>query len=101
MLGAQVVIGAAFGVSWGALSQMVMEAAGPERDVASGLLPVVMSAGYGIGAALYGLVANASGFALESTDLRAVLLGVFGLAGGLALLGLLPAFRVSRSGSSR
>ncbi len=102
MLAAQAVIGAAFGVSWGALSQMVMEAAGEERDVASGLLPVVMSAGYGIGAALYGLVANVAGFAgAEGPALRGVLLLVFGLAGVLALAGLPAAFRAARSGNSR
>lgn len=100
MLISQVVLGAAFGVSWGTLSQMVMEAAGDEREVASGLLPVVMSAGYGIGAALYGLVANASGFA-TGADLRGVLLVVFGLAGGFAVLALVPAIRVSRSGNSQ
>lgn len=102
MLAAQVAIGAAFGVSWGALSQMVMEEAGDERDMASGLLPVVMSAGYGIGAALYGLEANLMGFAsAEGGHLRLVLLGVFGLAGLLALAVVLPALRVSRTGSWR
>lgn len=100
MLGAQVLLGAAFGVSWGALSQMVMEAAGEERDVASGLLPVVMSAGYGIGAAIYGLAANASGFA-TGADLRVVLLTVFGLGGAVALVALIPAIRVASSGNSR
>jgi len=34
MLAGQLLIGAGFGVSWGALSQMVMEEAGEERDMA-------------------------------------------------------------------
>lgn len=102
MLMAQAVIGAAFGLSWGRLSQMVMEEAGAERDMASGLLPVVMSAGYGIGAALYGTLANAVGFAsAEGEGLRGVLVLLFALAGGVALVALVPALRASRPGSSR
>ena len=107
MLLGQLVTGAAFGLSWGALSQMVMEEAGDERDVASGLLPVVMSAGYGIGAALYGLAGNLAGFAeAEGEGLRLVLQVVFGLSFVLALASLAPAWglwrlRASTRGNSR
>jgi MFS family permease len=59
----QLVIGAAFGLSWNFFSQTVMEAApAEERDRASGLLPTLQSGGYAIGAALAGLVANSAGF---------------------------------------
>lgn len=105
MLGAQALIGLGMGAAWGALSQMVMEEAGEEQDLASGLLPVVMSAGYGVGAALFGALANQMGFgAAEGEGLRAVLLGVFGLGLGIAVVGLIPGvgvIRGPRSGSSR
>ena len=62
MLG-QVSIGTGFGVSWGFLSQNIMESArSGERDRASALLPTLQSAGYAIGAAVAGLVANAVGY---------------------------------------
>jgi len=60
---AQVAVGAGFGVTWGFLNQTVMQAAGDgERDRASGLLPTVQSAGYAVGGAVTGLVANLAGF---------------------------------------
>lgn len=98
LLGAQLVLGAAFGASWGALSQVVMEAAPEEeRAVTSGLLPTVMSAGYGIGAALWGLVANARGFAgAEGAALQSALLWVFALATGAALLSAALSWRMAR-----
>lgn len=67
MLG-QILIGTGFGVSWGFLSQSVMEAArSGERDRASALLPTLQSAGYAIGAAVAGLAANAAGYPLATT----------------------------------
>jgi len=59
----QMCIGTGFGISWGFLSQTVMESArSGERDRASALLPTLQSAGYAIGAAVAGLVANAAGY---------------------------------------
>lgn len=67
MLG-QISIGTGFGVSWGFLSQSVMESArSGERDRASALLPTLQSVGYAIGAALAGLVANAVGYPEATT----------------------------------
>jgi MFS family permease len=67
MLG-QIAIGTGFGVSWGFLSQSVMESArSGERDRASALLPTLQSVGYAIGAALAGLVANAVGYPEATT----------------------------------
>ena len=89
MLVAQLVLGTAFGASWGALSQVVMENAGDDRDQASGLLPVVFSAGFGIGAAVFGLIANALGFATaQGDDLQAVMLGLIAVGAGLAAAAL-------------
>ena len=67
MLG-QILIGTGFGVSWGFLSQTVMESArSGERDRASALLPTLQSAGYAIGAAVAGLAANAAGYPEATT----------------------------------
>lgn len=97
MIGAQLVLGAGFGAAWGAVSQVVMEGAGEDRDQASGLLPVVFSAGFGIGAALFGLVANALGFAAaEGAALLAVMLWLIVLGAALAAVALALAVRVSR-----
>ena len=92
MLVAQLVLGAAFGAAWGALAQVVMEAAGEDRDQASGLLPVVFAAGFGIGAAVMGLVANGLGFATATGPaLQGVMLGLIAVAFGLALAALVLA----------
>ncbi|GGA78056.1 MFS transporter [Brucella endophytica] len=63
VMAGQIGIGAGFGVSWGFLSQTIMESApDAERDRASALLPTLQSAGYAIGAAIAGLTANAAGY---------------------------------------
>jgi len=62
----QVLIGCAFGMSWGFLSQILMEATPlAERDKTSTLLPTLHSAGFGLGGALAGFVANAAGLTDE------------------------------------
>ncbi|KXF76513.1 MFS transporter [Paramesorhizobium deserti] len=68
VMAGQISIGTGFGVSWGFLSQTVMESArSGERDRASALLPTLQSAGYAIGAAIAGLTANAAGYPLATT----------------------------------
>ena len=63
----QALLGMAFGVTWGPLSQALMETAPPaERDRTSALLPTLQSAGYAIGAALHGFAANTAGLASGS-----------------------------------
>ena len=64
MLACQVVIGTGFGVGWAFLNQAVAAAAPrQDRDLAAALVPTAQSAGYAIGAALAGLIANMSGYA--------------------------------------
>lgn len=97
VLPSQVVIGSGFGVSWAFLSQAVMEAARPgERDRASAMLPTVLSAGYAIGAALAGLVANAAGMreALETGLVADPARWAFSVAAGLGLLAVLASLRM-------
>jgi hypothetical protein len=97
----QVLIGCGFGISWGFLSQAVMEAARPgERDAASALLPTLQSGGYAIGAAVSGLVANEAGMAAAVTADAIVHAAtwVFGIAALLGTLGFLASFGVRPGG---
>ncbi len=59
----QIAVGAGFGISWGTLSQLMMDVSSRgERDKTSAFLPTLQSAGYAIGAAICGLTANLRGF---------------------------------------
>jgi MFS family permease len=95
---AQISVGSGFGATWGFLSQTVMVAASEEeRDRASALLPTIQNAGFAIGAALAGLVANLAGFAAATTPaaaIRSVTL-VFGVAAVVATLAFLAAIRTT------
>lgn len=95
---AQVAVGSGFGVTWGFLNQTVMEAAGDgERDRASGLLPTVQSAGYAVGGAVTGLVANLAGFTRAATPDDSILavMTVFGVAAALSAGAFLAAIRTT------
>ncbi|MDO9414748.1 MFS transporter [Pararhizobium sp.] len=83
----QLAIGAGFGISWGTLSQLMMDVStNEERDRTSAMLPTLQSAGYAIGAAVFGLVANLRGFDEAASDavLRSALLTVFTAACAVA-----------------
>ncbi|MCW5748853.1 MAG: MFS transporter, partial [Alphaproteobacteria bacterium] len=93
----QVSIGAGFGVSWAYLSQAVMAHARPgEADTASGLLPTAQAAGYAIGAALSGLVAQAAGLsnALDPATTARASFWIFGAGAALAMVAVLFGFAV-------
>ncbi|MRG55799.1 MFS transporter [Phyllobacterium sp. SYP-B3895] len=94
MLG-QMSIGTGFGVSWGFLSQNVMEAArSGERDRASALLPTLQSAGYAIGAAVAGLTANAAGYPDATTPdaLRDATITIFTVSAIIGLGAMIAGF---------
>jgi MFS family permease len=98
LLGAQVAIGAGFGLSWAFLSHAVMQAARDgERDRASAMLPTVQSGGYALGGAIAGLLANTSGLtaALEVPDALLPVAWLLGAACLLALLATLASWRVN------
>lgn len=104
VLVSQVLIGAAYGTSWAYTSQTIMEAARPgERDRASALLPTIQSAGYGIGAALAGLIANGVGIgaATTPTALSAVLVVTFGLCAALSVPAIFAAITMTRRSAQR
>lgn len=92
---AQVSIGAAFGLSWGYLSQMLMEATpGHERDKTSALLPTLQSAGFALGAALAGISANGAGLAAAQSP--GAMRGVLTLTFAVALIWAIPASLAAR-----
>lgn len=79
----QIAVGAGFGISWGTLSQLMMDVSPrQERDKTSALLPTLQSAGYAIGAAICGLVANLRGFDEKASadTMQGALLTVFVVA---------------------
>ncbi len=94
---AQFLIGSAFGIVWGFLSQALMEVApDDERYATSALLPTLQAAGYAIGAALMGLIGNLAGFASARADgdLKHALIVVFSCASALAIAALIAGVRI-------
>jgi MFS family permease len=64
-----IAVGAAFGMGWSFLNQTLMMASpDSDRDKTSALLPTLQSAGYALGAAFAGLVANSAGFSEAASD---------------------------------
>jgi len=90
---AQVLVGAAFGLNWSALSQTMMEAASPdERDATSALLPTVQAAGYGVGAAVFGVIGNMLAYAgADAAALLSDMMVVFAAATALSALAVVTA----------
>jgi MFS family permease len=90
-------VGSAFGMNWGNLSELLIGAAGDqERDRVATLLPTAQAAGFGIGAALMGLIANHAGFAdaTTPTEVQHVMVVVFTAATAIALPAAFAAYRV-------
>lgn len=101
----QIAIGAGFGICWGTLSQLMMDVSSDaERDKTSALLPTLQSAGYAIGAAFFGLIANVRGFdegasvAVIRDALFAVFVAGFAIATVSLVFGLLTLRLSSRQG---
>ena len=96
LLVAQVAVGLAFGLNWSPLSQVVMEAAPEaERDGTSALLPTIMAAGYGIGAAVFGVIGNALHYASAAGEaLRFDMMAIFAIAAGIAVVSAVTGIRM-------
>ncbi|OCP19031.1 MULTISPECIES: MFS transporter [unclassified Ensifer] len=95
----QIAIGAGFGVCWGTLSQLLMDVSPTaERDKTSTLLPTLQSAGYAIGAAVFGLTANMRGFDEDArvVVMRDALLAVFAIACMISIASLVFGIRTVR-----
>ena len=96
---AQFAIGAGFGACWGTVSQQMIDTApAEERDKTSVLLPTLQSAGYAIGGAIFGLVANVAGLTegLPGDQIRGVLLPVFYVAVAIAGVSIVFGYRAMR-----
>ncbi len=96
LLAAQVTIGVGFGLGWGFLNQVGAEAAPEgERDLAAALLPTTQNTGYALGAAVAGLIANATGYAQElAMGAGHGGVAVFAMGTALAALGALASLRL-------
>ncbi len=94
----QIVIGGGYGISWGFLSQTVMEGARDgERDRASASVPTLQSAGYALGAAIAGLVANAAGYTVtDATALRSAAMTVFATSVAIGVLAVIAGLVLQR-----
>ncbi|MEZ0170527.1 MFS transporter [Microvirga sp. TS319] len=98
LIGAQIAIGCGFGISWAFLSQAIMTSARPgEQDLASGLVPTTQSAGYAIGAATAGIIAQAAGFDgdLAPEILAPAMVAVFSASAVMAVGAWLVSLRVA------
>jgi MFS family permease len=93
----QMLVGGSFGLGWAFLNQVAVAAARPgEQDLAAALVPTVQSAGYALGAALAGLVANGTGYADDlarggGSGVEATM--IFGLGAAMAVLALALGWR--------
>lgn len=100
----QIAIGAGFGISWGTLSQLMMDVSPRrERDKTSALLPTLQSAGYAIGAAICGLTANLRGFDEKASleTLHGALLTVFVVAFLISTISVFFGIRTVRLAAKR
>jgi MFS family permease len=97
---AQIMIGVSFGINWASLSQYLMEAVDEhERNVTAAFLPTSQSAGFAIGDALVGLIANLAGFATakSANDIRQVLIVVFACGAAIAFPAIFAAWKAVRN----
>lgn len=103
VIGGQIVIGCGFGLNWGPLCQFLMDVSpDAERDRTSAMLPTLQSAGFAIGAAVFGLTANLSGFgeAVAPDVLRHALTVTFVVATVVAALSAAFGFLMLRNAGS-
>lgn len=95
----QIAIGAGFGICWGTLSQLLMDVSPiAERDKTSALLPTLQSAGYAIGAAVFGVAANLRGFdeGARVAVMQEALFAVFAMSCVISVLSLFFGIRTVR-----
>lgn len=104
VIAGQVVMGTGMGVNWGPLCQLLMNRADvAERDRTSAMLPTLQTAGYALGAAVFGLVANVAGFG-DAADLDGARSGMVTAFVGAALVAVAAAvygFRTVRLSRQR
>ncbi|MCB9947078.1 MAG: MFS transporter [Rhodospirillaceae bacterium] len=92
-------IGSGYGISWAFINQRIMQVADPaEGDLASALMPTLLSAGSALGAAIAGALANFAGIADPVTADMVHAVSAHLCIGGLALAGgsVVAGWRFSR-----
>ena len=90
--------GGGFGVAWPFLTRVIVASAAPdEQTIASAAVPTMQRIGYAVGAAIAGIIANASGFSEGlSREAAATVAGWLFLAFvPLGIVGCLAALRMS------
>lgn len=104
VLACAVLQGGGFGVAWPyAVRTIVAGAAPDEQSLAASAAPTLQRIGYAVGAALAGIIANASGFGdgLTVETARSVAVRLFAAFIPLALLGLVAAIRLATAATSK
>lgn len=104
VIAGQIVIGCGFGLNWGPLCQFLMDVSpASERDRTSAMLPTLQSAGFAIGAAVFGLTANLAGFGeeIDAARLGQVLAITFASATLIALVSAVFGFLTVRMHGAR
>ena len=96
ILACAVLQGGGFGIAWPFVTRIVVAAAPqPERTIAASAVPTMQRIGYAVGAALCGIVANASGFSagLSGETAESVAKWLFLAFVPLGIVGWLAAIR--------
>jgi MFS family permease len=106
VLGCAVLQGGGFGIAWPFVTRVIVSAADPaESTITSSAIPTMQRIGYAVGAAIAGIIANASGFSegLSGETAGSVAQWLFlafipfGVTGCVAAFRLLEGVRTARS----
>ena len=92
--------GGGFGIAWPFVTRMIVAAApASERTVASSAVPTMQRLGYGVGAAIAGIIANAAGFSrgLSPETAASVAAWIFIAFLPLAGIGCMAGWRAAKS----
>lgn len=69
VMAGHLLMGVGFGINWGPICQLLMELGTSEdRARTSAMLPTLQAAGFALGAAVFGLVANAAGLGTQASS---------------------------------
>ncbi|MAS03986.1 MAG: MFS transporter [Ahrensia sp.] len=91
VIAGQVIMGIGMGLNWGPICQLLMSRAGDaERDRTSAMLPTLQTAGYALGAAVFGLVANLAGFG-DTANIEGARTGIANAYAGATLVAVAAA----------
>ncbi len=100
ILACAILQGGGFGIAWPFVTRVIVAIADPtESTIASSAVPTMQRIGYAVGAALCGIIANASGFAqgLRPETAASVAAWLFLAFVPLGILGVVSAIAIARS----